>query len=906
MVKKFLTMFALVLVLVLLAGFVWQQYSAWQAKADMREAALAPQGKLPDTVSPEHYTLNLRIDPDKRRFSGEVSIDIRIHSLVDEIWLHGEDINASSARLIKSDGSELKLQYREMGNSGVVSLTASAPIAAQQAQLVIAFDAPFSQGLDGLYSVEDGGLNYAFTQFEAVGARKVFPQFDEPRFKVRYDVSLEVRSDHKGFGNTPIVSREVLPDEYQRLTLATTKPLPSYLLAFAVGDLDVVEYAPIPRTAIRGEPIPLRGIATKNKGERLGYALEHTAALLTTLEEYFGTPYPYAKLDLVAVPEFAAGAMENAGLITYRESLLLFDGEPSVSQQRRYANIHAHELAHQWFGNLVTMPWWDDIWLNESFATWMAAKTVHKWNPGFEMEREIVRSGHWVMGIDIYADTRRVREPVLGREEIANAFDYISYAKGGAILQMLESAVTPAVFREGIRNYLEKYAWGSATAENLLEALAEASVNSELEQIAQSFINQAGVPALAVDWHCKNNTLAISLAQERYLPVGSTLSGQQQWAIPVCLRLVGGDRESLCRTINGPQLAFEHTVSHCPTAVMPNHKGHGYYRWSLTPERWRNLLGQMSALSPAEKFSAANNLAAEFRAGNIDTNFYIEAASAAITQPEWDVRVEPSWQLREIRDTIANEAQQAALADYLYQQYKPTLDELGLEPDTAADTANPVAAQLLRKDTLNLLAVSLRQPDVLKMLSERGKALIGYPQGTGFAPQAIDRQLHATAMASAVIVEGLPYFEQLFQGVKESSDASFRRDAVWALGQTTEARLSEKILNVRQLSKMKLNEMQRLVESHARPAENRERIYAWFKRYYPFVALILPEKYLAGTPAIAGDLCSRAAYDDAEAFFTPHVKNVEGMQRVLSQNLEKIQLCYELAKAQRSEKWLIE
>lgn len=910
--KKFLKVFASIVVLAVLAGLIWQQYGDWKFEADKREAALAPQGKLPLDVTPTHYSLNLRIDPDESRFSGSVTIDVDIHKQLDELWLHGENINANSAELIHADGTSNNLTYREMGGSGVVSLSTGEPIAAQSASIVIHFDAPFSKTLDGLYKVEDQGLNYAFTQFEAISARKVFPQFDEPRFKVSYDVSLEVREDHRGFGNTPVAKEEQLDDGFKRLTLAPTKPLPSYLLAFAVGDLDVVEYKPIPATAIRSEPIPLRGIATKNKGERLAYGLKHTAALLTTLEEYFGTPYPYAKLDIVAVPDFAAGAMENAGLITYRETLMLFDGVPSVSQQRRYANVHAHELAHQWFGNLVTMPWWDDIWLNESFATWMASKAVHQWNPGFEVDREIVRSGHWVMGIDIYADSRRVREPVLGKEEIANAFDYISYAKGGAILQMLESAITPTVFRQGIRRYLEQHAWGSATAEDLIQELAEAAGDAELEAIAGSFINQSGVPVLNLDWRCENGVLDVDIEQSRFLPAGSTLSADQQWVMPVCLSLIdvdenaGGDREALCQTISERKQQFSYSVSQCPVAVMPNYQGHGYYRWTLNQQRWQELLEHMSALSAGEKFSVANNLAADFKAARIDASFYLQSVGAIITQPEWDVRTEPTWQLQQIRDTIANEGQQAQLADYLYEQYKPLLDELGLEPNTPADEANPVAAQLLRKSVLSLIAVSLKQPALLETLSDRGKALIGYPEGTGYKPDAIDLQLHSTAMASAVMVEGRDYFEQLKIMIDESNDAVFRRDALWALGQTTEPELSDQILNVRYLYTLKLNEMQKLIQSHSGPVENRERVYAWFKTYFPAIALILPEKYLAGTPAIAGELCSEEAYSDALAFFTPHVAKVDGMQRVLSQNLEKIQLCFELAKAQRAEYWQIE
>lgn len=881
-----------------------QTYQLWRNARDAMETALAPQGKLPPGTTPTHYSLNLRIDPDQSHFSGSVKIDVDISERVDVIWLHGRNIQARSAVLEHGDGTRSTLHYQEMGRSGIVRLTAARPIEPQHASIHIRFDAPFSNKLDGLYIVEEGGRHYAFTQFEPVLARQVFPQFDEPRFKVPYDISLEIRRGHRGFGNTPVIEEEMLQDGFKRLTLATTPPLPSYLLAFAVGELDVVEYADIPPGAVRDYPIPLRGIATKGKGRQFDYALTHTAALLASLEDYFGIPYPFAKLDIVAVPDFAWGAMENAGLMTYRESIILLDKNPSVSQQRRLATVHTHELAHQWLGNLVTMPWWDDIWLNESFATWMASKIVQQWNPALEVDRDIVRSGHRVMDEDIYADSRRVREPVRDNEDIANVFDDISYSKGGAVLQMLESSITPEVFRRGIQQFLRQHAWGTATAEDLMRALEAAAGDTQVTKIAESYLNQPGIPLVKMDWQCAEGELTIEIEQQRYLPVGSTVSPGQEWKIPLCLTLIsGGTTAQQCHVLEHRRDRLAHPVQQCPSAIMPNHNGHGYYRFTLSKEKWRSLLDHIGALNPGEKLSLANNLAAEYQAARIDTNFYLQAIAPVIAQPEWDVRTEPSKQVEHIWDTIATAEQQVQLTEYVYRQYKPLLDNLGLAPDTPADTATPVATQLLRERALNLVAISLQQPELLARLAERGKALIGYGMDTGFNGAAIDRQLYAIAMASAVITEGAPYFDALTVTALASNDANLRDDAFWALGQTSDPKLSQKLLDLRWLFRVGVTDTVTLIQSHISKMANRQRAFDWFKRYYPAIAVAVPIPYLAGTPELCGGLCSREDYADAQAFFGPKVAQVEGMQRTLRQNLERIHLCYSLVEAQRGGGW---
>lgn len=891
--------FALLLVAALF-GFCYDQYQSWQKEQDRIEADLAPQGKLPDSVEPLSYRLNLRIDPDENLFSGKIFIDVAIKEPVDNIWLHGKSINASSAKLRTSDGDLLTLNYHEMGRSGVVRLLALEAIKKQNATIEIEFEAPFDSKLAGLYKIEDDSLNYAFTQFEAISARQAFPCFDEPKFKVPFDISLEIQRSHRGFTNTPLIKESEVDEDFKRLSFATTKPLPTYLIAFAVGDFDVVDYMPIPSNGIRNRDIPLRGIATKGKGEKLTYALENTAAILTTLESYFGSPYPYAKLDIVAVPDFSSGAMENAGLITYRENLLLFDGNPSISQQRSYAYVHAHELAHQWFGNLVTMPWWDDIWLNESFATWMGAKAVHQWDKGFEFDREIIKHGHAVMSLDIFTDSRQIQEPVIGNEEIANAFDGISYSKGGAVLQMLESVLTPEVFQKGIQEHMRRFEFANATADDLIRSLSDVSSNNGLPAISASFLTQPGVPLLQLEWECEEAIVRIGLKQSRYLTVGSTLPAEQQWELPVCLTMVGElERESqrLCRTMSSAETKFE-IQSACPLAIMPNSDGQGYYRWSVNRQKWKGILSSLKLLNSAEKYSVASNLAAEFSAGRIDLNYYLESIKPIIKQPEWDLITQPIGQLEYIADYIAMPEEKIKLASYTYSLYKPVLDELGYEATTRADRESPVATQLLRERILGLMALSLKQPDHLNRLAQLGKLVIGYGGDQQLHLDEVDPNLLFLALASAVQVEGEPYFELLVDSLKSSSDAVFRSKALWALGSTTDPQLSEKVLSLRFVLSLNLNEMPSLIISHMNRMENQPAIYNWLKRYYAILAFVLPEQYLARAPLIAAEFCSEEYYQDAKQFFSTKADDVPGMKRILSQSLEKIRLCSALVSHQ--------
>jgi alanyl aminopeptidase len=505
-------------------------------------------GRLPPTATPLRYSLALEIDPGKPRFSGRVRILVSIEHATQFIVLHGRDLHLTSIAAHLQGRAIAGLATPRVAHGGSAPeelvLTFAEKLPAGQATIEIAYDAPFSSTLGGLYRVNDADRWYAFTQFQATDARRAFPCFDEPGFKTAFDISITAPKGLIAIANAP----ETIHKDVGASTtfgFATTRPLPTYLVALAVGDFDV---RPAPAS-----PIPLRLVATKGKAQLGGPALEATQALTALLADYFGIRYPYEKLDIVAVPDFAAGAMENAGLITFQEELLLIDPKTITTRTRRdQALVIAHELAHQWFGNLVTMQWWDDLWLNEGFATWMEAKIVDKWRPTFGARLERLVGAQDVMDTDALKSARAVRQPVNSTDEAMEAFDGITYQKGAAVLGMIESWIGEDVFQKGVRDYLRANAWKNAKAEDLLRALDLAS-NKDVSKVASSFLDKPGVPAVSVTASCDKKEVQLAIKQTPWHPLGGAAAANASWTIPTCMR-AEGTKGDVCAIV-GPETA---------------------------------------------------------------------------------------------------------------------------------------------------------------------------------------------------------------------------------------------------------------------------------------------------------------------------------------------------------------
>lgn len=849
----------------------------------------SPMARLPAGVAPEHYRLNLTIDPRQNNFEGTVEIDIVLDGATDFIWLHGDDLEVSSAIAEFEGGETFELQWQQASASGVAKLSAAKAMPAGKATLKLVYTAPFNTSLEGLYKVEQGDDWYAYTQFEATSARLAFPSFDEPAFKVSFDISLTVPEEFVAVTNTPQVGESSNGDGSKTLEFATTKPLPTYLIAFAVGPFDVVEWEPVAASSLREQALPLRGITTRGKGEQIHYALEHTADIVLELEAYFDTPYPYAKLDIIAVPDFGSGAMENAGAITYREQLILLDENSSVGEKRSFFYVHAHELSHQWFGNLVTPLWWDDIWLNESFATWNAYIILDRLYPDQNYREALQNSASRVMRNDSLASARQIREPITRHEDIASAFNGITYQKGGGVLLMFESFLGRDEFRKGIRHYMQKYAYGNTTAAQFIGAIADANPQvdgEELREAFRSFIELPGLPVVAAKMNCTDNGVTLSVSQQRYLPVGSKGSTDQTWTVPVCASTLHEDEaSSQCFLLRDVKETITLNTEQCPDALLPNSGGASYYRWTLEPDAWRDLLQSFDQLSVGEQISVANSLSAALNAGAITIEDYLASMPAITASDSWRVAMAPTTDIDKIKEFVASEEEAHALEARLQQWYQPRLDELNAQAELRPDQ------QQFQQQLMSTLAFLARDPAIRDQLLEAGTGYAGFGGDQQIHPDAVDANTRQIAMLVAVEELGKPYVDLLWQHFLASDNALMRQQFLGAMAWSSDPQIASQ-MRARILSpELRDNEIVYILSSQGSHKETLPGLWDWTAANMDAVLARRPTWVRGQMPRYFDGFCTEAQAASVEAAFAPIIDALEAGPRYLANSLETIRLC---------------
>jgi puromycin-sensitive aminopeptidase len=490
--------------------------------------------RLPDHIHPTRYEAEISVEPAARRFAGRIRIALKLARPAEEIVLHAAELDVARAELTAGGRARAPSELRLVPASETLVLRFAEPVPAGEATLDLAWRGAISAGLRGMYLA---GPGLAATQFEAADARRVFPCFDEPCFKAPWKLAVEAPREAVVLSNGAPVHQEERAST-RRVSFAETPPLPTYLVALVVGGLDA-------RPAVAARGVPVRTWATPEKLALTAFGQEVAAEVLPRLEDYFGVPYAFGKLDQVGLPEFEAGAMENAGLITYREVALLLDpATASLAQKKRVAEVVTHEISHQWFGNLVTMAWWDDLWLNESFATWMAYKIVDAWNPGWRVWLEFDQGKASALQLDALRSTHPIHAEVRNVAEAGEAFDLITYEKGGAVLRMMEGYLGEEPFREGIRLYMRRHARGNTVAADLWGALAESSREPVVE-LANAWIRIPGFPLVTVS----RSGRKVRLEQRRFFldPADAAGVGAGAWpdvpaACKAAVRVTGSTR----------------------------------------------------------------------------------------------------------------------------------------------------------------------------------------------------------------------------------------------------------------------------------------------------------------------------------------------------------------------------
>jgi len=595
---------------------------------------MAAEHRLPDTVRPEKYSIELRPNLKAFSFDGSESIRIQVARPTKTIALNAEGLEVREATVSSSKGGSRPATSIDFDSKReVLQLNFAESIPSGPATLRLSFSGTLNDELAGFYrsryTMSDGKQGYmAATQFESTDARRAFPCWDEPGAKATFEVSLVVPEGMTAVSNTPPIDEKDLGDGMRLVRFAETPRMSTYLLAFAVGPLDSIE-----GKARRGTKLGVWALPDRIGHSR--WALDEAIRILDYLNDYYGIPYPLEKLDHIALQDFAAGAMENWGAITYRERILLFDPATSSAQTRQtIVEVIAHETAHMWFGDLVTMAWWDDLWLNESFASWMGAKTTGALHPEWKMwtqflEEDIVRG----LALDGLKSSHPIEVPVRDPAEIREIFDDISYSKGASILRMLEQFLGEATFRRGIRDYLKAHAYGNARTEDLWRALTAAS-RQPVRALMGSWTRQTGFPLLDVQVKRTGGSARVGLTQSRFLysDILGPSKDRTRWKVPVRIARAGQkkpvsflmEKKTETRPLGRSRRSSEKDW------IKVNAGQSGFYRVNYPSEEWDRLRRAVEAgeLGTEDRSGLQNDAHALMRAGYLPATTLLDLTAA--------------------------------------------------------------------------------------------------------------------------------------------------------------------------------------------------------------------------------------------------------------------------------------
>ncbi|MDZ4801624.1 MAG: M1 family aminopeptidase, partial [Bryobacteraceae bacterium] len=776
------------------------------------------------------------------------------------------------------------------GGKEFQGLQTPSPIPAGKTTLTINFTGKFSRNdVEGLFAQTEAGNTYVYTQFEPTSARRAFPCFDEPQMKVPWKLTLRVPPGMGAFSNTPQQS-EATENGLRVVKFNETKPLPSYLVALAVGPFDVVDGGKAGR-----RNIPVRAIVMKGRAAEAAWANKITPAIIAALEEYFGQPYPYEKLDQVAIPiTVGFGAMENAGLITYQQTILLSRPEDdTLMRQRQSAGTITHELAHQWFGNMVTPAWWDDIWLNEAFATWMANKINGKLHPEWNSQVQAVNSKAGVMSQDQLVSSRKVRQPIEDHGDIGNAFDGITYQKGGAVIRMFENYVGSDKFQKGVQAYMRKHMWGNATASDFLDSISQAA-GRDIRAPFSQYLDRGGLPLLTVELKCDQQTgPKVAITQERSLPLGSTGNRNEFWPVPVCLRWeADGKTSRQCVLITDPkdEIALRESKT-CPTWLTANDQGTGYYHILYKGDLAAKLQKNPAKLSVPEKVDMLRNAQALVKNGRMPASDALALAREFRLGPEREVLSASKEVVESVRRSVPSELTHN-FGKMIREFYGEKAHSLGWAGKSGEDAEN----RLLRPGLLEFVA-TLGEDKALA--TEARKLTMEWLKDR----KAVQPEMVSSVLRVAAWHGDKDLFEALLAEAKKSKVRRERQRILDAIGNFRDSEIAKRGLNLMLTGELDVRELTGLLMDYQENPETRTLPWEFVTANYDKLLPRLPTRLGVGAGAIlpvaGASFCSTEGYSQVQNFFEQRIQTISGGQRSLAKTLESIQLCEARVPAQQ-------
>jgi alanyl aminopeptidase len=816
--------------------------------AEAQEKAIV---RLRDDVVPRSQSICLELDPRSDGYAGSVAIAVEVKRPVRSFDFHAEKLELGEVTLARDgSGKTVPLTIAPVGSEGIVTATAQGEIAPGRYTLAAAFTGTFDTRAVGLYRLETGGAAYAFTQFEAVDARKAFPCWDEPAFKIPFRMTLTVPEADVAIANTAEEGSTV-KDGKRTVVFRTTRPLPTYLLAVAVGPFDMV---PIPGTSV-----PARVVVPKGTGALAADAVRMTPPILVALERYFGSKHPYDKIDLLAVPEYWYGAMENPGAITFRDEILLLDPERATdSAKERLAITLAHELAHMWFGDLVTMAWWDDLWLNESFASWMEDKITAEVFPRFQTKTSQVGAMHRVMSADAQIATRAMRQPVKSVSSLLQAADGLAYNKGASVLAMTESWLSEEAFRKGVLAYLKAHEDGNATGDDLWRALSKAS-GKDVSSMLRSFLDQPGVPLVTATPLPDGR---VRVKQTRFLNAGTKAKEAQLWRIPVVLKYpaAGGVREQRV-LLTQAETVVKLESGETPAWVHPNGGEAGYYRWSVPRDPFAALTKDAGrVLTPRERMGLVGNASALLEAGELPGDAYVKLLEAFANDADPLVAEAVVGALEGVRESFFSESEDPAFAAWVRRTLRPALDRIGTSPRPG----EPESVTGLRPDLVEALGDWGQDQEVVTLAKKLTEAYLADPSSV--PPSLATTALKVTARRGDAALFDI--FKTRFESSKVPAE---RSRYLAALASFRDPALVERSLAYVFAGPLRPQETMSIPRGIAGSPAGRDKAFAWMTANYDRIAERISPEFLVFMPYFAMG-CSERRLDAAKVFFAepPH------------------------------------
>ncbi|SNT20804.1 aminopeptidase N/puromycin-sensitive aminopeptidase [Granulicella rosea] len=832
-------------------------------------AAQLEAQRLPTNVHPEHYKLEIAPYLDKAVFEGLETIDVTLDQPSATVTLNCLEIDV---RKVTAGGQTGTVSYNPALEQA--TFTFPQPLPAGKSSIQVVYSGILNDKLRGFYLSKTKARNYAVTQFESTDARRAFPSFDEPAMKATFDVSLTIDAADTAISNGPIIADSPAGPGKHTLTFGTTPKMSTYLVAFLVGDFACEKG--------KSDGIPIRVCTTPDKVKLTKFAVKSAEFTLHYYDQYFGIKYPMAKLDLIGIPDFEAGAMENFGAITYRETDLLVDEKTgAVNSKKEVSSVIAHEMAHQWFGDMVTMQWWDNLWLNEGFATWMQDKAAAAWHPEWKFPQDVASSVQGTLNLDAIKTTH----PILAKDtqtpaQIAELFDGITYGKGGAVLGMVENFLGPEVFRQGVHNYLQAHMFGNATAEDFWTAQT-ANSHQPVDKIMQSFIVQPGVPLLTFG---DVQASGYPVTQSRFYLAPESVADKSTggWTVPVCVKSATGP---VCKILTPADSSLSLLGSSAPTYLFANAAGKGYYRVSYSPAQLQAIIAGVNTLTPPEKLDLLGDRWALTRAGQAKVGEYLDLALALKQDADASVVQNALSYIATINARIANADDTAQLNEKMRKELGPVYASLG----------KPSKKDAYDKDEIRnaLFAVLGRAKDPA-VLAEASKLTDDLFSGD---PARMKSAKESPLADTAIYVAAAQGDEALYNKLqtvsqKATDDPGLQTQALFTLADFQNPLLVVRTLDYAVSGQVRNQDSWILIARELQQPETREVAWQYVQQHWEKVSAQFTTASGARIVTAVGSFCTVAQRKEVADFFATH--KVEAAERTLTQSIDSIDACIQL------------